>query len=123
MKVLLLTAHTIINLGEKYAGAKKYCDRFLIIMRFADIHKPDDFIKAFRGNLISGKIVLEKGQKPETVNRVVFDFGGNGNNSYRVICHYQIGNSFARLYVKWAGSHEEYNHLSEEFKLKVGYRK
>ena len=122
MKVLLLTAHTIVNLGKKYAGAKKYCHRFLMIMRFADIHKPEDFLRAFKGNLISGKVVLAKGQKAVTVNRIIFDFGGNGKNSYRVICHYQIGNSFARLYVKWAGTHEEYNQLTEEFKLKVGYR-
>ena len=123
MKVLLLTAHTITGLGKKYAGARKYCDRFLMIMRFADIHKPEDFLKAFKGNLISGKVVLDVGKKPETVNRIVFDFGGNGKNSYRVICYHQIGKTFARLYVKWAGSHEEYNHLSEEFKLTVGYRK
>lgn len=121
MNVLIMTANAIVELGEKHTTAKKYCARFLRAMRFADIHKPDDFLQVFRGNLISGKVSLIKGQQAITVNRIVFDLGGNGKNSFRVICHYQIGKNFARLYIKWTGTHEEYNSLSDADKLTIGY--
>lgn len=121
MDVLILTKNKILELAKRHANSEVYCVKFLKAMKFADIEKPDDFLKVFKGNLINGKVVLIKGQPSVTVNRIVFDFGGNGKNSFRVICHYQIGKNFARLYVKWTGTHEEYNELSNLDKLTIGY--
>ena len=41
-------------------------------------------------------------------NRVIFNIGGN---DYRMICKYQVTSTEMRLYVKWIGTHEEYNQL------------
>jgi mRNA interferase HigB len=41
-------------------------------------------------------------------NRVVFDVGGN---NYRVICKYWFGTTTVHLYVKWIGTHAEYDKL------------
>ena len=41
-------------------------------------------------------------------NRVVFDVGGN---NYRVICKYWFGITRVHLYVKWIGTHAEYDKI------------
>jgi len=46
-------------------------------------------------------------------NRVVFDIGGN---NYRMICKYWFGRTKAHLYIKWLGTHAEYDALCSENK-------
>ncbi|MHA4812335.1 type II toxin-antitoxin system HigB family toxin [Flavitalea flava] len=40
--------------------------------------------------------------------RVVFDIGGN---NYRMICKYWFGKTKIHLYIKWIGTHAEYDIL------------
>jgi mRNA interferase HigB len=44
---------------------------------------------------------------------VVFDIGGN---NYRMICKYWFGASRVHLYVKWIGTHAEYDGLCKKNK-------
>ncbi len=39
-------------------------------------------------------------------NRIVFNVGGN---KYRLICGYYFGKSIIQLFVKFVGTHQEYN--------------
>ncbi len=41
-------------------------------------------------------------------NRMIFNVGGN---KFRIICSYYFGQNYVRLYVKWIGTHAEYNQL------------
>ena len=42
--------------------------------------------------------------------RIVFNIGGN---NYRLICAYWFGPGMVHLYVKWIGTHAEYNRLCD----------
>jgi mRNA interferase HigB len=46
-------------------------------------------------------------------NRVVFDIGGN---NYRMICSYYFSSSTVHLFVKWIGTHSDYDKLCKERK-------
>lgn len=41
-------------------------------------------------------------------NRVVFNIAGN---NYRLICGYKFGPNMVHLFVKWIGTHAEYDKL------------
>ncbi|HXB12783.1 MAG TPA: type II toxin-antitoxin system HigB family toxin [Bacteroidia bacterium] len=43
-------------------------------------------------------------------NRVVFNIGGN---NYRMICKYAFGKTQVHLFIKWIGTHAEYDKLCE----------
>lgn len=60
---------------------------------------PNDILKTFN----SADIV-----KCESKNRIVFNVGGN---KYRLVCGYFFGKNFVNLFVKFVGSHKEYNKL------------
>jgi mRNA interferase HigB len=39
---------------------------------------------------------------------VIFDIGGN---KYRMVCKYWFTGEFVHLYIKWMGTHAEYDEL------------
>ena len=68
-------------------------------LEFCDWRIPQDIIKSFR----TADIVPCKGRP---FNRVVFNIGAN---KYRMICGYKFGKNSAVLYVRFVGTHKEYD--------------
>jgi len=115
MKVKLYREDTIEDYAAAHANAKKHFLGFLTAIRGADWAEPSDIIVTVNGNLLGNGS-----------NRVVFDLGGDGNNSFRVICDYLFncrqnkqGKLRVNLYVAWIGTHEEYNRLTDKVKLTI----
>ena len=115
MKVKLYRDDTIEDYAAAHANAGILFANWLTVIRKARWDEPSDITKRLKGNLL--------GNGSE---RVVFDIGGNGKNSFRIICKYifnckhnKHGELRVNLYVNWIGTHEEYNHLSENDKLTV----
>jgi mRNA-degrading endonuclease HigB of HigAB toxin-antitoxin module len=105
MKVKVFRIDTIEEFAKSHSNGKKHFDRFLKSLEYADWEVPTDMLNSYRGNLLGGGS-----------SRVVYDIGGNGQNAFRIICHYRFGNKI-RLYVNCIGTHEEYNRLTKEDKL------
>jgi len=108
MKVRLLLENTIEEYMDNHSNSIIHFENWLETIKYADWEKPLDITTAFSANLIGGGS-----------NRVIFDIGGNGRNSHRIICEYMFGLKFVRLYVNWIGTHEEYNALSEKDKKTI----
>lgn len=79
------------------AGSKVALDEFLEKLKSADWELPEDIQSTF-----PSADLLGKGSK-----RVVFDIGGN---KYRMICGYTFKKE-VHLFVKWIGTHAEYDKL------------
>lgn len=69
----------------------------------ADWEIPEDIMATF-----GSADVLENGS-----NRVVFDIDGN---NFRMICKYYFSKILVHLYIKWIGSHSEYDKLCDKNK-------
>jgi mRNA interferase HigB len=115
MIVRLFREDTIEDFASSHANGKKHFTAFLTAIRGANWSEPNDIRNSVNSNLLGNGS-----------NRVVFDIGGNGNNAFRIICeylfdcYYKKSDSYkVHLYVNWIGTHEEYNRLTEEEKLKV----
>ena len=108
MKVRLSRVDTVEDYSKSHSNAGVYFRNWLDAIEEADWEEPADITSAFSGNLLGGGS-----------NRVVFDIGGNGRNSHRMICEYAFGLKLVRLYVNWIGSHERYNALSNKDKLTI----
>lgn len=115
MRVKLYREDTIDDYAAAHANGKAHFSKWLKAIRKADWKEPADITKAVNGNLLGNGS-----------DRVVFDIGGNGNNSFRIICtyifnckHSKHGQVRVNLNVNWIGTHEEYNRLSESDKLTV----
>src|SRR6478752_2571333 len=104
MKVKLLTYDTIDDFIIEHANGKKHFENWMLNIKTTDWEEPLDIVKNFSANLLGA-------------NRVVFDLGGNGRNSFRMICTYHFGMNRVRLYVNWLGTHEEYNSLDNKMKM------
>ncbi len=103
MRVRLIKRTTVDHFAKEHANGKIHFDSWLLIIKFADWLEPADITNSCKGNLIGG-----------SSNRVVFDLGGNGRNSFRIICEYKFGIKYVHLYVNWIGTHEKYNSLTQE---------
>ena len=80
---------------EMLRAFMKYYEK-LKIVRWG---KPSDVSKTFN----SADII-----KCSPSNRMIFNIGGN---KYRLITGYYFGNSFINLYVKFVGTHSQYNKI------------
>ena len=78
------------------ARARNSFRLWLSSLKRADWEQPEDIIALFNSADLLGK----------GSNRVVFDIGGN---NYRMICKYLFGVTSVHLYVKWIGTHAEYD--------------
>jgi len=74
-----------------------------MLLRPADWNVPRDIVSTFNSADILG----------QGSNRVVFNIGGN---KYRMICKYYFGKKKIHLFVKWIGTHSEYDKLCKENK-------
>ena len=68
-------------------------------LRATEWNIPADILKTFN----SADIV-----KCKPSNRVVFNVGGN---KYRLICGYHFGNQCINLFVKFVGTHKQYDKI------------
>jgi mRNA interferase HigB len=98
MKVRLVKKKTVLNYAIVHARSQSSFRIWLAGIKFADWYSPGDMLETFGTSDLLGK----------GSNRIVFDVGGN---NYRVICKYWFGITRVHLYVKWIGTHTEYDEL------------
>lgn len=106
MRVHLIKEKTILDYANEHAASTRAFVRWIDLINCGniDINKPQDFIELFGpGNVdILGK----------KSDRICFDVGGN---KHRIICSYYFNDSIntVTLFVKWIGTHAEYNVLND----------
>jgi mRNA interferase HigB len=98
MKVHLIRKETIEHFARQNARSRSSFQEWLTKLKYADWENPEDIQATF-----SSADLLGNGS-----DRVVFDIGGN---NYRMICRYWFGTTRIHVYVKWIGTHGEYNGL------------
>jgi len=108
MRVRLVKGVTARDYARLHANGQRHFDHWLSAMDNADWNEPADITRSFKGNLLGGGS-----------NRVVFDLGGNGSNSFRIICSYAFGKKWVHVFLKWIGTHEAYNYLTEAAKRTI----
>jgi len=100
MKIHLVKKVTIENYYRVHQGSSQAFITWLKTLKRADWNNPGDIKTTFATAVLLGKSSL----------RVVFDIGG-GN--YRMICQYGFGKNEVHLFVKWIGSHSEYDKINK----------
>lgn len=98
MNVHLIKKRTIQTYIRDHSNARTSFEDWLSKIRHADWESPEDIRKTF-----SSADILGGGS-----NRVVFNIGGN---TYRLICTFNFGKKNVHLFVKWIGTHAEYDRL------------
>lgn len=99
----MIKKQSIEDYVMKNAGSKKSFENWYSILKVADWNKPSDILSTF-----NSADILGQGSK-----RVVFNIGGN---NYRIICTYYFGETKVHIFVKWVGTHAEYNRLCKDGK-------
>lgn len=103
MKIHLIRKQSI----EKYISAnvqsKSAFAKWLSIIKWIEWKEPNDIVSTFNNADILGG----------SSKRIVFNIGGN---KYRMICSYHFGKRKVHLFIKWIGTHAEYNKLCAEGK-------
>lgn len=74
-------------------------EKFKARIDLCNWENPSDIMKLFR----TADTITCKGQ---AFNRIVFDVGGN---KYRLICGYKFGKRNILLYIRFVGTHSEYD--------------
>ncbi len=97
----------------KWANVMNHCGRNVVMLNafndffnqlsYCDWTIPSDIIRSFR----TADIISCEGK---TFNRVVFNIGGN---KYRMICGYKFGKNKVMLYVRFVGSHSNYDKIRD----------
>lgn len=109
---IINTVYEVIS-GPAWANILAHCENDRIMLKafedfndqliFCDWNIPSDIINSFR----TADIIKCKG---ESSNRVIFNVGGN---KYRLICTYKFGIRSIVLYVKFIGTHAEYDRIED----------
>lgn len=107
MKVKLIRKASVESFIAQNARSKSSMNTFLGLLKVADWSVPDD-IKSTFGNRVD---VVCNG------DRVVFDCGGG---AFRIICGVMFGKKTVFLFVKFIGTHAEYEKLCNPKKNEVG---
>lgn len=98
MKVNLIKKKTIYDYIRYHSNGKNDFERWLALILNANLNEPSDVRQLFPSADILGN----------DVNRVIFNIG---SNKFRLIASYYFGKKSVRLYVKWIGTHGEYDCL------------
>jgi mRNA interferase HigB len=98
MRVHLIKRQTIENFAYFHSNSHSSFEDWLQKVKEADWMKPMDIKKTF-----ATADLLGNGSE-----RVVFDIGGN---NYRMFCKYHFGITNVRLFVRWIGTHADYDKL------------
>ncbi|WP_053406237.1 type II toxin-antitoxin system HigB family toxin [Persicobacter sp. CCB-QB2] len=97
MRVHLIKRQTVEDYMRSNASSKAAFEAWLMAIRYADWYQPQDILCTFNSVDILGK----------GSDRVIFNIGGN---SHRMICKYLFGRK-VHLFVKWIGTHAEYDKI------------
>ncbi len=101
MKVKLFKWNNIIEYCGNDSIMLTAFENFHNQLQYCDWEIPSDIIQSFRtADIISCQ------NKP--FNRVIFNVGGN---KYRLICGYKFGKNNVVLYVRFIGTHTEYDNI------------
>jgi mRNA interferase HigB len=103
MRVHLIKAKTVMKFACQHPGSKNAFINWLISIRYANWDKPEDILSTFSTADILG----------QRSRRVVFNIGGN---NFRLIAKYHFGVNQVHIFVKWIGSHTEYDELCNQGK-------
>ena|SRR5271157_2436882 len=98
MRVHLIKKQTIQDFFDSHAAARRSFENWITTIKYSDWNTPEDIQQTF-----STADLLGDGS-----DRVVFNIGGN---NYRLIAKYFFGETNAHLFVKWIGTHAEYDEL------------
>lgn len=98
MKVRIIKKQSIEDYIKDNAQSRSGFIIWLSVIKYADWNIPQDILCTFNSADILGK----------GSDRVVFDIGGN---KYRLICSYYFGRSMIHMFIKWIGTHAEYDTL------------
>jgi mRNA interferase HigB len=101
MKVHLIRRETIEAYIVGQARSRPSFEEWLEKVKRADWQIPEDIMGTFNSADLLGN----------GCNRVVFDIAGN---NFRMITKYWFGASKVHLYIKWIGTHAEYNLLCKK---------
>jgi mRNA interferase HigB len=107
MRVKLIRNAGIEDYIRNHASSRSPLDTFRHILKYADWEIPEDIASTF-------------GKKYDLVcngNRIVFDVGGG---KYRVICGIAFRKKNVFLYLKFIGTHAEYDKLCHAGKNETG---
>ena len=88
------------HIGNNKAMLKCF-EVFFDKLKYVQWAKPQDVIKTFKS---ADLVTCKKGN----LNRIVFNIG---RNRYRLICGYWFGRKDVVLYVKFVGTHKEYDYV------------
>jgi len=99
MKVNLVKWINILAIAEEDKEMQNAFLKFYEKLKVVDWNTPNDIINTFN----TADII-----KCYPSNRVVFNVGGN---KYRLICGYWFGSSYINLFVKFVGTHSQYNEV------------
>lgn len=98
MKVHLIKKQTVVDYLKSRPMAATGFIIWMNLLRGANWNVPGDILLTFRNADILGK----------GSNRVVFNIGGN---KHRLICSYYFGKKEIHFFIKWIGTHSEYDKL------------
>ncbi|MEP7170999.1 MAG: type II toxin-antitoxin system HigB family toxin [Bacteroidota bacterium] len=98
MRIRLIKKKTIEQYAAQNAKSRSSFNSWLAKIKSADWSEPGNISDTF------GSADLLRGGS----ERVVFNIAGN---NYRMICKYWFGTNRVHLYVKWIGTHKEYDNL------------
>ena len=98
MKVNLIKRQTVQNYIDGHAPGRRSFEYWLTSIKYADWNNPEDIQKTFGTADLIGN----------GSDRIVFDIGGN---NYRLIAKYYFAEVKAHLFVKWIGTHTEYDEI------------
>ncbi|HYF31884.1 MAG TPA: type II toxin-antitoxin system HigB family toxin [Chitinophagaceae bacterium] len=101
MKVHLIRKESIETYSVRHAPSRRSFNEWLLKIKYADWKIPEDIQMTFGATDLLGN----------SSNRVIFNIGGN---NYRMICKYWFGKTKVHLYIKWIGSHAEYDALCKD---------
>ena len=101
MQIRLVKKKTIEQFILRHPDSKRGFDDWFAKLKRSDWTMPVHIIENFNTADILGNGSL----------RVVFNIAGS---KYRMICKYWFGVKCARLYIKWIGTHAEYDRLCSE---------
>lgn len=97
MKVSLVKWMNVLDVVAKDSEMRNAFLKFYQKLKESDWNIPSDILKTFN----SADII-----KCEPSNRIVFNVGGN---KYRLICGYHFGKTHINLFVKFVGTHKQYD--------------
>lgn len=101
MDVRIIKKSNVRKITEGNFLMNKYFEEFFDKITFSNWNSPQDITRQFRS---ADLITCKNGQR----SRIVFNIG---RNKYRMICGYWFREVEVILYVKFVGTHKEYNSI------------